>query len=264
MSVYANIDSLMYNQKIYKKMINLSYTEVDYITSCLMYQMKILDLKDITFSTYKINCNNFNTELIIKNFTKDTNEWYCLLQNQDEYIYMDMLSHESFLDYIKLNKKLRYISIPVLLSPEYNNFKMGGHIVSLIIDNVLEEIYLFDPNGKSNYFNFSKNKIVKSNNLVNKLFTTYFNDMYNLYNFNYTFVSNIKSGASSYIINRQLDYKYKKGYCMIIAILLPYYLSITQLYAIDGIKLISKLNNKKLLKLIKLYSVKCYNILLKN
>ena len=246
-------------------MINLSYTEVDNITSYLMYQTKILDLKNITLSTYKIDCNTLNTELIIKNFNKKNNdEWYCSLQNEDLYIYMDILSHESILDFIKLNKKLRYISIPISLLPEYNNLKMSGHILSLIIDNVLEEIFLFDPNGKTNYFNFSKNKIVKSNKIVNKLFATYFNDIYNLYNFNYTFVSNIKSGASSYIINRQLNYKYKKGYCMIIAILLPYYLSITQLYAIDGIKLISELNNKKLLKLIKLYSVECYNILLKN
>ena len=217
----------VYNKKLHKKISSLSFDKIDIGISFLMKQTKMLNLLNLTFSNYKI-CKNEYAEIIIDNFINDDiDKWCCMLQYDSGNIFLDILSHESFIDFIELNKIQRYICIPVSLSPEYcsnndgkssfSSLNLDGHIISLIIDNVLEEVYLFDSNGKTNYFN---NNIVNSDRLVNLLFKKYFIDLEDIYNIKYKFIENYVYNPDSIILNK--NFKDKKntsiGYCMILSI----------------------------------------------
>jgi len=262
----------LYNKNIYKKIVNLEYTEIDNLISYLMNQTKMLGLLNLTFSSYKVetvnnNCksspsglqSSVHAELIIKNFNKDDdNEWVCILQHNLGIIFLDILSHTSFINFINLNKQNRYLCIPVSLSPEFGNTKMGGHATCLIIDNALEEVYLFDPNGETNYFNYSKTyKIYRSNEYVNMLFNKYFEDLYYFYNIRYKFVKNTEYNPSLFVINRVFkeNNNNNNGNCMIISFLFPHYLLSTQNTILNGIKVFGNLKNDELLELIKLYYI---------
>jgi len=313
MSLYLKdiIDSLiplnknnnLYNKNIYKEIVKLEYTEIDNLISYLMKQTKMLELLNLTFSSYKVetannngksspsglqpsvNCKSsplglqpsvngksspsglqpsVNCELIIKDFNKDDdNEWVCILQHNLGIIFLDILSHTSFINFINLNKQNRYLCIPVSLSPEFGNTKMGGHATCLIIDNALEEVYLFDPNGETNYFNYSKTyKIYRSNEYVNMLFNKYFEDLYYFYNIRYKFVKNTEYNPSLFVINRVFkENNNNNGNCMIISFLFPHYLLATQNTILNGIKVFSNLKNDELLELIKIYYVWFYDLM---
>jgi hypothetical protein len=177
---------------VHNKFTQLNIKQLDKILSYLMKQKKMSNI-DLTFSNYQID-NNLNPKLIIKNVYYEHIEYFCTLQADMTSIYLDIISHESFIKFIELNKFNRFLCIPVIFSPEYGNEEMGGHIGSLVIDNALEEIYLFDPNGKSNYFNYSfTNNITESDKYINLLFEKYFNDL----ELNYKFVSNY----DKYVLN---------------------------------------------------------------
>jgi hypothetical protein len=256
----------IYDKKLHKKISSLSFDKIDIGISFLMKQTKMLNLINLTFSNYKI-CKNKHAEIIIDNFINDDiDKWCCMLQYDSENIFLDILSHESFIDFIELNKTQRYICIPVSLSPEYNKLNEGktnldGHVLSLIIDNVLEEVYLFDSNGKTNYFN---NNIVNSDRLVNLLFKKYFIDLENIYNIKYKFIENYIYNPDLIILNKHFkdDKTCSRGYCMILSILFPHYLSLTQLSIYHGIKRLSKLKESEFIDIINKYSIGFNDILI--
>jgi hypothetical protein len=301
----------VYDKKLHKKISSLSFDKIDIGISFLMKQTKMLNLLNLTFSNYKI-CKNEYAKIIIDNFINDDiDKWCCMLQYDSGNIFLDILSHESFIDFIELNKTQRYICIPVSLSPEYNKLNDGksslsglhpsingksslsglhpsindgksslsglhpsindgksslsglhpsindGHVLSLIIDNVLEEVYLFDSNGKTNYFN---NNMVNSDRLVNLLFKKYFIDLENIYNIKYKFIENYIYNPDSIILNKH--FKDSSGYCMILSILFPHYLSLTQLSIYHGIKTLSKLKENEFIDIINKYSIGFNDILI--
>ena len=253
----------IYDKKLHKKISSLSFDKIDIGISFLMKQTKMLNLINLTFSNYKI-CKNEHVKIIINNFiNNDIDKWCCMLQYDSGNIFLDILSHNSFIDFIELNKTLRYICIPVSLSPEYNYSKssLNGHVISLIIDNVLEEVYLFDSNGKTNYFN---NNVVNSDRLVNLLFKKYFIDLENIYNIKYKFIENYVYNPDSIILNKKFkDNKNNSiGYCMILSILFPHYLSLTQLSIYHGIKTLSKLEESEFIDIINKYSIGFNDILI--
>jgi hypothetical protein len=265
-SIPLNTNNL-YDKNIYEVITKLDYIEIDNTFSYLMNQTKMLDLINLTFSSYKIDCSKINKscELIIKNFNKDDeNEWTCILQHNLGIIFLDIVSHTSFINFINLNKNNRYLCIPVSLSPEFSNTKMGGHATCLIIDNALEEVYFFDSNGETNYFNYSKTyKIDRSNEYVNMLFNKYFEDLYYFHNIRYKFVSNIEYNPSLFVINRVFEENNNgNGNCMIISFLFPHYLLVTQNTISNAIKVFGNLKNNELLELIKLYYIWFYELML--
>ena len=253
----------IYDKKLHKKISSLSFDKIDIGISFLMKQTKMLNLLNLTFSNYKISKNE-HVKIIINNFiNNDIDKWCCMLQYDSGNIFLDILSYDSFIDFIELNKTSRYICIPVSLSPEYNNSKssLEGHVISLIIDNVLEEVYLFDSNGKTNYFN---NNVVNSDRLVNLLFKKYFIDLENIYNIKYKFIENYVYNPDSIILNKKFkDNKNSSiGYCMILSILFPHYLSLTQLSICEGIKTLSKIKENDFIHLLEKYSIGFNDILI--
>jgi hypothetical protein len=164
-----------------------------------------------------------------------------------------MLSHESFINFIELNKSSRYLCIPTSLLNDGFNTDSNGHVVSLIIDNILGEVYFFDSNGKTNYFD---NTIqYESNRLVNLLFKQYFMDLSNIYNVNYTYIENNIFNPCSITLNKLVKNNSSNAYCMILSILVPHYLKLTQLSIYEVIQILNQVKEDDFIYLLKTYSL---------
>ena len=135
---------------------------------------------------------------------------------------------------------------------------MGGHVGCLVIDNALEEIYFFDPNGKSNYFNYSfYNNITDSDKFVNLLFEKYFSEL----GTKYKFVSNYDKYVLNVFLSNNLNYQVsEKGNCMIISLIICHYLMLTQKTLFDTIKDFYELSDNEFIDIISLYTVGLYEL----
>jgi hypothetical protein len=246
-----------YDDKFHKKISSLSFEDIDIGISYLMTQTKMLNLMNLTFSNYKINCRDKNVELVFDSIiNNDIDKWCCMLEYHSGHIFLEMLSHESFINFIELNKSSRYLCIPTsLLNDGFNtnDTSSDGHVVSLIIDNILREVYLFDSNGKTNYFD---NTIqYASDRLVNLLFKKYFMDLSNIYNLNYTYIENNIFNPSSIKLNRLVKNTSSNAYCMILSILVPHYLKLTQLSIYKAIQILNQVKEDDFIHLLKTYSL---------
>ena len=249
-----------YDDTFHKKISSLSFEDIDIGISYLMKQTKMLNLMNLTFSNYKINCRDKNVELVFDTIVNDDiDKWCCMLEYHSEHIFLEMLSHESFINFIELNKSSRYLCIPTsLLNDGFNKSSPDGHVVSLIVDNILGEVYLFDSNGKTNYFDRSiqYNTIqYKSDRLVNLLFKKYFIDLSNIYNLNYTYIENDVFNPSSIRLNKSVKTNSSDAYCMILSILVPHYLKLTQLSIYKAIQILNQIKEDDFIHLLKTYSL---------
>ena len=249
-----------YDDTFHKKISSLSFEDIDIGISYLMKQTKMLNLMNLTFSNYKINCRDKNVELVFDTIVNDDiDKWCCMLEYHSGHIFLEMLSHESFINFIELNKSSRYLCIPTsLLNDGFNKSSPDGHVVSLIVDNILGEVYLFDSNGKTNYFDRSiqYNTIqYKSDRLVNLLFKKYFIDLSNIYNLNYTYIENDVFNPSSIRLNKSVKTNSSDAYCMILSILVPHYLKLTQLSIYKAIQILNQIKEDDFIHLLKTYSL---------
>ena len=248
-----------YDDTFHKKISSLSFEDIDIGISYLMTQTKMLNLMNLTFSNYKINCRDKNVELVFDTIVNDDiDKWCCMLEYHSEHIFLEMLSHESFINFIELNKSSRYLCIPTSLLNDGFNTDSNGHVVSLIVDNILGEVYLFDSNGKTNYFDRSiqYNTIqYKSDRLVNLLFKKYFIDLSNIYNLNYTYIENDVFNPSSIKLNKLVKTNSSNAYCMILSILVPHYLKLTQLSIYKAIQILNQIKEDDFIHLLKTYSL---------
>lgn len=254
-----------YDDTFHKKISSLSFEDIDIGISYLMTHTKMLNLMNLTFSNYKINCRDKNVELVFDSIVNDDiDKWCCMLEYHSGHIFLEMLSHESFINFIELNKSSRYLCIPTsLLNDGFNtdlseqrckaSLNLEGHVVSLIIDNILGEVYLFDSNGKTNYFDRSIH--YGSDRLVNLLFKKYFMDLSNIYNLNYTYIENNIFNPSSIRLNRLVKNTSSNAYCMILSILVPHYLKLTQLSIYKAIQILNQVKEEDFIHLLKTYSL---------
>lgn len=256
-----------YDNKFHKKISSISFKDIDIGISYLMTQTKMLNLINLTFSNYKINCRaQPKAELVFDNIVNDDiDKWCCMLEYHSGHIFLEILSHESFINFIELNKSSRYLCIPTsLLNDGYGqrcdaslNLEgrndTSGHVVSLIVDNILGEVYLFDSNGKTNYFD----NIIQyaSDRLVNLLFKKYFMDLSNIYNLNYTYIENDIFNPCSIRFNKLVKNTSFNAYCMILSILVPHYLKLTQLSIYEVIQILNQVKEDDFIHLLKTYSL---------
>jgi len=244
---------------VHEEIAGIDNEKLDSLNSFLLGQTLINDLGYKTFSSWKLDLSSFLTSNLIDVFFKSDKEWPINFQKSGNLLLLDILSTNTLAHWIKINTSVRYLCIPISFSPEYNyqakNYDLteqpskAGHACSLVIDNALNEIYFFDPNGDSSYFgSFEYNPI-------DTLFEHYFREFESKYFLGYTYVSN--TIIKFYVLNKDFSYSAieNSGNCMILSIMFPHFLALTQLDIYTGIAKLGELNDLELIELINGYSV---------
>lgn len=242
---------------IHREIAKIDYVTLDYSFSFFLNQTKINDLSYLYTSVYIIDPLDCNVKCVGELCTKDEDEWKICFQKSSELLHMDILSLDTMFCWIKKNSSQRYLAIPITFNPEYgvNN---SSHACTLVIDNALQEIYFFDPNGTIGYFGND------SEYLLDFLMEKYFEDFELKYSMGYRYIHTKKVNSLGLCLNRKFEGSSIEnfGNCMILSILFVHFLHLTQKTAYDGVQILGSLNNSSLLHIINNYSVGFYNYVL--
>lgn len=244
------LDEGICDVSIHKELARLKYSKLDSIISFLMDQTPLLPMySHIDFCTWAISTDLSSGPFqAVSSFTRNLNEFPIVIQKSDDskIIFLEMISQTSLNYWLGLNSKSRYLAIPVSLDAEYKAKSSAGHACMLIFDNVLSEVYFFDPNGVTTFFGW-ENEII-----VNELFYQYFETFGS-----YKYVGRNKYNPLMLCLNRRFEGSpiENSGNCMITSILFPHYLFVTQLDIAQGIETIGSLTDSDLLTIINGYSV---------
>ena len=242
---------------IHDEIACIEYKKLDGLISFLLGQTQINTLNYKAFSNWKLDLNTLSPSKLVDVFLKSDEEWPISFQKSRNLVLLDMLEFNTLAYWIKINKKQRYLYIPISLCPEYNlNIKHHGHACSLIIDNALGEIYFFDPNGDTSYFGYS------SLNPIDILFEEYFKEFELKFSLGYTYVKD--TTTKFYVLNRDFSFSTiaNPGNCMILSIMFPHFLTLTQSDIFTGISQLGELDDNELITLINGYSVGICRIIL--
>jgi len=233
---------------IQNEIAGLEYFKLDNLTSFLLGQTPITNLDYKGYSSWKLDLTSFSTSNLIELFFEPDNDWPINFQKSENLIFLDILSFHTLANWIKMNSSVRYLHIPISFSPEYQT-KRYAHACSLVIDNALNEIYFFDPNGETSYFgSFDSSPI-------DTLFEEYFKEFEAKLSLGYTYISD--TITKFYTLNR--DFPCSKisnpGNCMILSIMFPHFLALTQSDIYTGVAKLGELEDLELLTLINGYSI---------
>lgn len=226
------------------------------------------------FSKYTINIMKKNIETFVDSEMYAPN-FACIVSN-GETITLEMPSIDQFIDFIDLNKNNKYIYLPLRF---YNRITCG-HIGAIIIDQKEKTVYLFDPNGKTTYFDdvialyFEKNMkseidsgqissdlkkemYIDSQSMIDDLINKYVDDVNMIYNKNYTYIRSTVWNPHEYCLNKKLPETYvmPSGNCAIITLLMIHLLHSTEKDMYDLFSNLGQLNDNILLEIINGYSV---------
>ena len=249
----------LYNHSIHHKISKIKYKKLDRILSFLMEQTRVLNLKNLWSTTYKINLQDNLIEHIIDSIT-EKDEWAIKIQKSQFMLFIEILNFETLYNWINLNQSNRYLCIPISFCPEYstndNDVQQNDswHACTLIFDNALSEVYFFDPNGKTPYFNCF------DDNHIDKLFGNYFKEFELKYQLGFSYIPISQFASSTICLNRNFSDDANANNCMIISILLPHFLHLTQHTIYQGIKELTSINNKDLFHIINSYSFGIYSL----
>jgi len=125
---------------------------------------------------------NSNPELYI-NYKEKYNPklWNGVIQNiYGDNLVLKMFSIDSITYYLQLNSNNRYLFIPILLSSSFGENEIRSNITCLIFDYILSEVYFFDPNGWTIFFDTNTNSGINNIIVIKKIFLKYFDDL-NIY-----------------------------------------------------------------------------------
>lgn len=155
---------------ILEKTINRLYTQA----SC--------EFVEPSHSDYICNLinSNSNPELYI-NYKEKYNPklWNGVIQTiYGDNLALKMFSIDSMTDYLQINSTNRYLFIPILLSSAFGENEIRSNHTCLIFDYLLSEVYFFDPNGWTKFFD--KNTEINNITVIEKIFSKYFDDL-NIY-----------------------------------------------------------------------------------
>ncbi len=229
---------------IHDEIAGIKYSKLDALNSFLLGQTQITNLLYKSYSTWKLDLLTLIPTRVLNSFYKSDEEWPITFQKSGNLVLVDILDPKILAHWIKINSSIRYLCIPISLTPEYETD--SAHACSLIIDNALNEIYFFDPNGETGYFGSQI-----SSDPIDKLFEYYFKD----FELDYTYVPNLT--IKMYELNRNFSsfLMANSGNCMILSIMIPHFLSLTQNEISMGISKLGELGDTELAELINGYSI---------
>lgn len=240
-----------------KEIAGIDYFKLDNLSSFLLGQTSITNIDSKEYSSWKLDLSSFSITNLIDLFFDSDEEWPINFQKSGNLVLLDILSPNTLAHWIKTNRSVRYLNIPVSFSPEYQT-KCYGHACSLIIDNAMNEIYFFDPNGETNYFGSFESSP------VDILLEHYFREFESKYSLGYTYLGD--TITKFYVLNRDFSSSTlsNPGNCMILSIMFPHFLALTQSDIYTGIANLGEMNDLELLTIINGYSVGICRLMLAN
>ena len=161
-----------YDFDIIEKTLNRLFTQA----SC--------EFIDPSHSDYICGLNQFNSnpELYV-NYKEKYNPklWNGVIQCvYGDNLALKMFSIDSMTDYLQINSSNRYLFLPILLSSEFGENEIRSNFTCLIFDYILSEVYFFDPNGWTTFFDTNSSSGINNIIVIEKIFSKYFDDL-NIY-----------------------------------------------------------------------------------
>jgi hypothetical protein len=171
--------------------------------------------------------------------------------------------------------KSRYAFLPVSFNIES---KKAGHMACIVVDTKNMKFYLYDPNGKSSYFNNIFAEAAKRNIdphfdasdlyfdghiLIDTLMSGYISDINDKFGVKYEYVPSKVWNPLGKVLNPPFSKGtvIGSGHCVITTILFLHYLHITGGNIKETFERLGSLNNEELVYLINGYSYWVYQLL---
>jgi hypothetical protein len=229
------------NPSNYGFMLNY-ITEQPYITN-----------PNLEFSIYKLPFVDGQFEYITN--SNDSHTWPITFSIADNCIMMNIISVESLLEFLNIDKDL--IFLPVFYECTLKN---NSHLAMVIINKQNKSVHFLEPNGNPSFFDS-----LMSYNIGDKLeemLTGYFNEM-SVYDCHYKYIPTKQWNNKNIYLNKQFNQKtIGSGHCAILSLFLGH----LSLYYTpeDMFKRMETLSDEEIEFLITEYSAGIYNILKNN
>jgi hypothetical protein len=123
------------------------FTVKNMVKTIAMLNQQKMPEANTEHSIYKLNIYDGKPEFHVD---ITTDEEFNSFQMDDTVIIMNILSTMSIMNFILDNQNNNYTFLPIYF---WSNAVEHGHQTMFVIDNKKSKIYLFDPNGKSTFFN---------------------------------------------------------------------------------------------------------------
>lgn len=257
------------SKTVHKKISQCKYSILEHITNFLFNQQSLANDINPYYSSYSIDIlpqsSNFEVQTQVQvNFQTcyeekyDKDAWPICFMKNDKNILLNIISPYTMCEYLLSNNSNNYCFIPVSFCPPYSNDKKeSGHYTCLIIDNFESNVYFFDPNGWTSYFNNNPYETQKYLRLVEKLFEKYLEDLSDFTGTKYNFVSTFQWNPRNLYLNKkfigsQVD---NGGNCVGFAILFAHYVYLTKLPLRTCLENLANLEDGQKIQLINDYSV---------
>lgn len=245
-----------YTEKEKKFITRLPYKKYEKVLGLLSNQTII---KHKEYSIYKQKYDNLKFEFVSNVINTKDNEYHTVIDSTTDHLILNTLSPECLCNYILDNFLNRYIFLTLNYGSNLHN---SGHQASLMIDNENKQIFMIDPNGKSDFFDHIFHQ--ETNFYVENMLSKYFMEL-NKFGIDYKYI--YTSEWNPYKISLNKNFKNAligSGHCVITTLMLIHLINIFNLNPHDAFSMISKLSEDEILYLIKEYSVGIYAILANN
>lgn len=277
------MDDGICDENIHHCLSTIEFEKFENIMNFLTNQKPVRYVSPL-FSVYKIDMLTQVPSLFIDMTDSPSNMFYNVVQLDGSNIFLNCLQIDSLANFIKVNSKegSKYVFIPVVFGSEIDEV---GHASSLVFNKDDNICFFLDPNGRTNFFDdslikytkkslegsmtdaeiklYTKNLIVNTEVLLEKLLEFYVNQMNEFIGTKYTFMSRKSYSPKIVCLNGQNDSSViGSGHCVIVSMLLMHYLSITDESIVDVYNNFGKINYRELIEIINSYSVGFYNMLL--
>ena len=265
------------DENVKKNLSTMNRKEYDVMMSLVTGQKPVIDTLP-SYSLYNVNIYNKKFSHHLDIFDESGDEHQITIQYDDGHIVLHTFSVESLILYLD-DIKSRYVFLPIAFSSEN---KKDGHHTSLIIDKKENKFYLYDPNGRSSYFNNifaeSANTLTNSANasvintsdfyfdgheLIDILMKGYVDDIKRKFGVKYEYVTSNIWNPLKKVLNPTFDKNslIGSGHCVITTILFLHYLHVTNYNVAEAYQQLGSLNTNELIYLINGYSCWAYQTL---
>lgn len=234
--------------------------------------------KDADFCLYQSNILSYETKHHIDISCDIKNMFNTTIQSDGINILLHTLSIQSMINFILDNNDGRkYLFLPLTFEHEK---KSSGHMSAIIIDLEMHMFYLFDPNGRTTYFNNIYTTlglgdgIIDTNLYIDMLFIKYVSDFNicakNILGFEFDYVSSCTWNPSCATFDMNISYKHinrtiekseiGSGHCVILTVMLCHYFAVTRKSVANGYNDFAVLSDDQLLSIINSYTIYCFDL----
>lgn len=189
--------------------------------------------------------------------------YHTTLQADRDFIFLHTLNSINIALYLDLASKQRYTYLPSVYGSEIHR---TGHQSVIIFDKVKKEVILFDPNGRSTFFDdveirFGGKDRIDSSILIDMIMAGFVDRFNNDTGLKYRYIPSSIWNPKKLIINRRFEKSIiGSGFCVITTILYVHLLALTEFDISVAYEMIASLSDDEMLYIISSYVSGMYEI----